>query len=277
MLIEICSKNDHPIIDLFTRKRLFSLKIWNSANNKRSCRLNINVYKNTRNINTNIKCAEIHKCFNVCQHKLKQNIKAENNANNNFVKYNPVYKCCALSSLYLLNAASLAIPHALDQLKTDLLGYNSAVALITETHFKKKHKNSITTISGYNIIRQDREKRRGGGVAILINNAYKFSHITTPESVFEILWVMVETTEKPVIIGVLYHPPKSMYTESSLLSHIENCIFLFNDKYPGHTIILGGDFNTLSHEAIVEHTAIFETVQRSTRGSGALDKICKSH
>jgi len=43
-------------------------------------------------------------------------------------------------SLYLLNAAALSKPHAVDQLGADLRlrGYDVDVAVITETHFKSK-------------------------------------------------------------------------------------------------------------------------------------------
>ena len=68
-------------------------------------------------------------------------------------------------TLYVLNAASLAKPHALEQLRTDLCGYNIDIALITETHFKQKHSSTLTNIPGYTAIRHDRKK---GGVEVLL-------------------------------------------------------------------------------------------------------------
>ena len=84
---------------------------------------------------------------------------------------------------------------------------------------------------------------------------------------------MVETVLNSVIIGALYHPPKPAYAEASLLTYLENCISIFSDKYSGITVILAGDFNSLSHEAITEHTALFEIVQKPTRGPNCLDRI----
>src|SRR5260221_3974998 len=41
--------------------------------------------------------------------------------------------------LYVFNSASVAKPHAKEQLTAELIGYNVDIAIITETHFKKKH------------------------------------------------------------------------------------------------------------------------------------------
>jgi len=54
-------------------------------------------------------------------------------------------------NLYILNANSIAKPYALDQLSVELVNYNVDVAIITETHLKKRHQSSMIKIDGYNI------------------------------------------------------------------------------------------------------------------------------
>jgi len=44
-----------------------------------------------------------------------------------------------LPTLYVLNAAALTKPHAVEHLAADLIGYKADVAAISETHLKKKH------------------------------------------------------------------------------------------------------------------------------------------
>jgi len=61
-------------------------------------------------------------------------------------------------SLYLLNAAALSKPHAVEQLATDLRGYDVDVAVITETHFKSKHTDTAVSVPGYRVLRRDREE-----------------------------------------------------------------------------------------------------------------------
>ena len=123
-------------------------------------------------------------------------------------------------SLYLLNA--LSKPHAVEQLATDLRGYDVDVAVITETHFKSKHTDSVTSMPGYRVLRRDRERRRGGGVALYVRSSLPVYTWTYPgdNRTFELMWTCVNGT----FIGALYHSPRSSYTPDSLLDYIELCV-----------------------------------------------------
>ena len=56
-----------------------------------------------------------------------------------------------LPVLYVLNAASIVKPHAIEQLSAELNGYSVDVSVISETHLKKKHADSVVQIAGYSI------------------------------------------------------------------------------------------------------------------------------
>ena len=71
-------------------------------------------------------------------------------------------------SIYVLNATSLPKPGAVQQLAAELKSYGTSVAIITETHLKKKHTDNIVSISDYTLYRRDRAGRRGGGVAVYV-------------------------------------------------------------------------------------------------------------
>ena len=71
-------------------------------------------------------------------------------------------------SLYVLNAASLAKPHAVEQLAADLISYSADIAVITETHFKVKHMDAVMNIPEFTMCRRDRQRRRRGGVAVYV-------------------------------------------------------------------------------------------------------------
>jgi len=73
-------------------------------------------------------------------------------------------------SVYDLNAAALSKPGAVQHLAADLQSYGAFVAVITETHFKSKHTDSIVGIHGYTVYRRDRVGRRGGGVAVYVTS-----------------------------------------------------------------------------------------------------------
>jgi len=61
--------------------------------------------------------------------------------------------------------------YCIEHLTADLNGYKSDIAVITETHFKAKHSDGAVEIAGYNVFRRDRERRKGGGVAVYVNSA----------------------------------------------------------------------------------------------------------
>jgi len=67
-------------------------------------------------------------------------------------------------SIYVINAAAITKPHAVQQLSTDIISYNVDIAAVTETHLKNKHADSVVAIPGYILLRRDRLRRNGGGV-----------------------------------------------------------------------------------------------------------------
>jgi len=73
-------------------------------------------------------------------------------------------------SLYVLNAAVLSKPTAVEHLAVELMIYDVDVAVITETHFKVKHSDSLVDVDRYMLFRRDRARRRGGGVALYVRS-----------------------------------------------------------------------------------------------------------
>jgi len=119
-----------------------------------------------------------------------------------------------IPSLYRLNAAALSKPCAIEHLTADLNGYKSDIAVITETHFKAKHSDGAVEIAGYNVFRRDRERRKGGGVAVYVNSAQQAIvwRPSADDNTFELLWIRT----CKLFIGVLYHPPKPLYQPEAL-------------------------------------------------------------
>ena len=74
-------------------------------------------------------------------------------------------------SLYVLNAASLGKPHAVEQLAADLISYSADIAVITETHFKVKHMDAAMNVPEFTMCRRDRQRRRACGVAVYVRSS----------------------------------------------------------------------------------------------------------
>ena len=199
------------------------------------------------------------------------NINAISNNNNN--EYLP--------TMYVLNAASLAKPHAIEQLSAELISYNVDVAVISETHLKKKmHTDSAVQITEYNMFRRDRQGRKGGGVAIYVHSSHTASEWqATPklETQFEMLWLQVNiSVHNTYFIGALYHPPTPIYQTTDLLHKIEITVIQIQLDFPRAQIILAGDFNTLSNNEIIIRTGLNSIVTQPTRGYNKLDRVYMS-
>jgi len=124
-------------------------------------------------------------------------------------------------SIYALNMCSLAKANAKDQLHADLLNYNIDIAIISETHLKRHHKDEIFAIDGYHLFRRDRTGHWNGGVAIYAKHQLSASICTGDRPEFELLWLRVDVEGVTAIVGALYHPPTPIYPVADLMDHIE--------------------------------------------------------
>ena len=161
---------------------------------------------------------------------------------------------CWSTSTIILNANSIAKPHAIDQLSVELGSYNIDVAVITETHLKARHSPSLIKIDGYNIIRRDRLKRQRGDVAVIARCEYPATEIVMEGDVreHEILWVQILMPRGYVVVGALYHPPKPIYPTDGLLQQLESNVETISGDFPDSLIILAGDLNSLSDSQVVQ-------------------------
>ena len=132
----------------------------------------------------------------------------------------------AYPRIYVLNAASLAKPHAIEQLQTELDSFSIDIAFISETHFKSKHKSDAFNISGYQIIRRDRNGRKGGGVALITKIGLNASAIVVANDItdYETLWVSVDFYNAPFTCCVVYHPPKPIYKVEQFIDFLSATI-----------------------------------------------------
>ena len=174
-------------------------------------------------------------------------------------------------SLYVVNAAALCKPHALQHLSADLNSHSIDVAIVSETHFKAKHADSVVSIPGYLLQRRDRVRRKGGGVALYVRSEHSLTAWTssTEDRTFELLWARVNGT----FFGALYHPPRPLYSPTALLDHIETCVEEITRDFPTATIVLGGDFNQLTDEDVIERTGFSQIILQPTRDTRVLDRI----
>ena len=183
-----------------------------------------------------------------------------------------------MPSLYVLNAAALSKPGAIQHLSADFQSYGVSVGVITETHFKNKHTDSIISVDGYTVYRRDRDGRRGGGVAVYVATTLQSTRwmpsVAGNHAALEIVWVRVSDH---LFIAALYHPPRPIYPLEDLLEFIDACVAEISHDFPMADIVLDGDVNQLPDRDVVERTGLTQIVYQPTRGAIVLDRVYVSN
>lgn len=125
--------------------------------------------------------------------------------------------------------------HKLDFIKSIKRINNFGVFGITESWLKNYISNKSIAIKGFNIIRNDRKKKRGGGVMMYVRTGIKYKVIAmSNRSDIEYLFVEMNINNNKVLIGIVYRP-------RGRLEEIDKELEMICSNYS--SIILMGDFN----------------------------------
>ncbi|KAI5747281.1 hypothetical protein M8J77_013016 [Diaphorina citri] len=114
------------------------------------------------------------------------------------------------------------------------------VICITESWLDPSIPDSEVSLPGYRVVRNDRQGKSGGGVAIYFNNSFTFKVLESSSPVYNeapeyiIMELVINTC--PILLAVVYHPPRA-----GDLSQFEDSLELVLPHY-SHRLICG-DFN----------------------------------
>ena len=176
-----------------------------------------------------------------------------------------------------MNANIRSIVSKTDELTYYLSSNNISVAALTETWLKDTMATEFFEIDGYSMIRNDRNGRRGGGVAVYIKNSLSYKHWSQlEEEDQETLWITLRPRLMPqtfscMLVGIIYHPPNA--NNWKLSNHISNAIDRVLQHHPDAGLLLMGDFNSFKASYITSSYNLKQIVTHPTRKNKILDKI----
>jgi hypothetical protein len=114
-------------------------------------------------------------------------------------------------TFYVTNPTSLVKPTALQQLHAELIQFNIAIAIVSESWFNCNHTDQFVEINGYLLLRKDRVKKKGGGVCMYVRDDIECStlslHSNTLSEYIEVLWSECRFGKAVYFIAACYHPP----------------------------------------------------------------------
>lgn len=197
------------------------------------------------------------------------------------VTYSPLFSSQGVDyfSMYLLNATSLAKPHAIQLLTTELQQLRCDCALITESWFTKNHLDPILSITDYTLYRRDRQKGKGGGVCAYMHNNISCSvfvpdcDIHSRPVKVEILWLECFYKGNRYFLACCYHPPKPKYDVSVFVDLLYRDIDYINGMQHNAIIIIAGNFNQLSTTFLERDHGLVQMVNSPTHCGHIIDKV----
>ena len=135
------------------------------------------------------------------------------------------------------------------------------------------------SISGYNLYRCDRVRRKGGGVCVFIRDSLGYDVIDVPicsgemYSLHELLYVKIKKSSQIYIFMLVYHPPRPKYQPNTLLDRLGHDVEYLTDTYPTATAHVTGNFNHLNISQFLPNNGLHQVVTGATRGANTLDLL----
>ena len=112
----------------------------------------------------------------------------------------------------------------LDKLKLNIAKQKPTFVFITETWLKDAIDSSIIDIQGYNLFRNDRKGRMGGGVCMMVKEEIDGQpiHSTTSEKYTtegngESIWVDVQINNITLLLSCIYRPNYTTVEENNCM------------------------------------------------------------
>ena len=156
-----------------------------------------------------------------------------------------------------LNARSLF--SKLDIIKHSFIPYTN-ILCFTETWFKPELVSNLTEIKGYQLIRNDRSKRRGGGTCIFLREEIKYD-IVDPISDVHIEMQVVTIkgiNAKNIILVNCYRPPDG--NAELAVNTIKSCLNQINNLDRCEVVILG-DLNLDYSETTLDSHKLLASIE----------------
>lgn len=185
-----------------------------------------------------------------------------------------------------LNAHSMRPPVKFLDFSELFTGSGLDVICVTETWLDSSIPDSEIFLRGYRIVRNDRQDKSGGGVAIYYNNSFQCKVLASSPPSYsrspEFLIVELTVNSCPILVAVVYHPPRA-----GTLNQFEVSLELFLPHYT-HRFICG-DFNCNLLSSSTESSNLrsmfsslnlnllpFKATHRTSYSSSLLDLIAVS-
>ena len=171
----------------------------------------------------------------------------------------------------------MSLSPKIDEVRVTICNANMDFVCITESWLKNHIDDNFVSVSGYNIIRRDREAFDHGGICMYVRDSMRYDVLSNiMNESFEVLWVKTRPKRLPrgissLIVGTVYHPPGA--SDPLILDYLYESLSTIEALFPDCGLILLGDFNKLNCTRLQNAFRLKQIVPFATRGQSKLDLI----
>lgn len=137
-----------------------------------------------------------------------------------------------------------------------ILNYVDIIVLVEIN--KKKEENSLYCLDGFCSEFTNRDKRKGGGIAMYIKNHMNYERLNIETAAYENLTVKINSNRKEKIVSGIYRPPN--HTENEF---IEELLKITSKKGADDDIIILGDVNINIKDSAKNHVLSYQEMLAS--------------
>lgn len=132
---------------------------------------------------------------------------------------------------------SQSILPKINEIKAIFANVNTHAICVSESWLKSYISNRSILLDGYNVFRNDRAVRRGGGVCIFVKSSIPVRIVyESDDPHFNVICIEMLFSNEKFFLGVVYNPPDNNFT-----NELECILNSFSINYSN--VILVGDFN----------------------------------
>lgn len=150
-----------------------------------------------------------------------------------------------------------------------------SIVCVTETWLSSSVDSSLVTISGYNVCRDDRSFRRGGGTAVYVRSDLDFKSIGICDlHALGCNCVCLDLPYLQLLVICVYIPPNLLVNDlrevrSALVCKVDDFLSL----QPNYSCVFLGDFNQFDVASLCSELDLIDIICQPTRKNSILDHI----
>ena len=182
-----------------------------------------------------------------------------------------------LPKILLANVQS--VKPKIDELRLVADAYKPEIICLTETWLSPDIEDALVSLHHYSLVREDRQFRKGGGVAVYVQDDIPFHASQFCNKIDKSVEItLINLFSLQLFILCAYIPPNTSGEKLKRLhEQIVQSVDVSLSTHPNHDVIIVGDFNKFKTKLLADDLGMIDIVTKPTRENNTLDHVLVSN